>query len=43
MDYTDPRRRLEYPDKEFVDGWTDDNELRESLYEDFNIEEEEEE
>ena len=43
MDYTDRYGQLGYPDKEFVDGWTDDNELRESLYEDFNIEEEEEE
>tara|TARA_R110000787_G_scaffold50528_1_gene120319 strand:+ start:56 stop:1003 length:948 start_codon:yes stop_codon:yes gene_type:complete len=43
MDFADPRGSLEYPDKEFIDGWTDDEELKETLYEDFNIEEEEEE
>ena len=41
MDFADPRGSLEYPDKEFIDGWTDDEELKETLYEDFNIEEEE--
>ena len=43
LDYTDPRGRLECPDKEFIDGWTDDEEVRQSLYEDFDIEEDEEE
>ena len=43
IDYADPKGHLECPNKEFIDGWTDDEEVRQSLYEDFNIEEEEEE
>ena len=43
MDYADPCERLDCPDKKFIDEWTDDEELRETLYEDFNIDEEEEE
>ena len=43
MDYCDPCERLDVPDKEFIDDWTDVKEQRESLYEDFNIEEEDEE